>query len=280
MADVDRQAVAARAEEYYDSDDADAFYHTVWGGEDIHIGLYEQGDSIAAASRRTVEAMAERVLPLGPDTRVLDLGAGYGGSARLLAAQFGCPVTCLNISEVQNERNREMNAEQGLDGLISVSHGSFEDVPAEADSFEVVWSQDSFLHAGDRALVLDEIARVLVPGGRVVFTDPMQGDDVSPSSIQPILDRIHLASLGSPGFYEREMANRGFQDIGFDNLTHQLRNHYATVREELTSLSAAGKLPASSEYVDRMVTGLGHWVDGADQGKLRWGIIHARLGAT
>jgi sarcosine/dimethylglycine N-methyltransferase len=31
--------VVRTAREYYNSDDADAFYHNVWGGEDIHIGL-------------------------------------------------------------------------------------------------------------------------------------------------------------------------------------------------------------------------------------------------
>src|SRR6056297_2845372 len=29
-------------EDYYDSDDADTFYSTIWGGEDLHIGLYDE----------------------------------------------------------------------------------------------------------------------------------------------------------------------------------------------------------------------------------------------
>ena len=31
----------AQAEAYYDSPDADSFYFTIWGGEDIHIGMYK-----------------------------------------------------------------------------------------------------------------------------------------------------------------------------------------------------------------------------------------------
>ncbi len=50
------------AREYYNSTDADRFYATIWGGEDIHIGLYEsENDSIVDASRRTVEKMAATV---------------------------------------------------------------------------------------------------------------------------------------------------------------------------------------------------------------------------
>jgi sarcosine/dimethylglycine N-methyltransferase len=34
----------ATAREYYNSDDADNFYYTIWGGEDIHVGLYQSDD--------------------------------------------------------------------------------------------------------------------------------------------------------------------------------------------------------------------------------------------
>src|SRR5690606_16853278 len=69
-------------EAYYDSDEADRFYFHIWGGEDIHVGIYEPGDTIREASKRTVARMIEQVGEITKDMRVLDLGAGYGGSAR------------------------------------------------------------------------------------------------------------------------------------------------------------------------------------------------------
>jgi len=52
--------VVETARQYYNSDDADNFCFHVWGGEDIHIGLYAlQGESIATARRRTVDVMSE-----------------------------------------------------------------------------------------------------------------------------------------------------------------------------------------------------------------------------
>ncbi len=53
-------AAIALARDYYDSADADDFYRTIWGGEDIHIGLYDRGPDIRKASRRTVDHMAVR----------------------------------------------------------------------------------------------------------------------------------------------------------------------------------------------------------------------------
>ena len=46
---------ASTAANYYDSDDADRFYEGIWGGEDIHIGLYESAEValLRAGSRGT-----------------------------------------------------------------------------------------------------------------------------------------------------------------------------------------------------------------------------------
>ena len=275
-----RSQAVRKAEAYYDSTEADSFYRTVWGGEDIHIGLYERPDEdIAKASRRTVAGMARRladVAGLDADTRVIDLGAGYGGSARFLAANFGCRVTCLNLSEGQNALNREKNAEVGLDRLIDVVHGSFEDIPADDGSFDVAWSQDAILHSGDRRRVLDEVTRVLKPGGQFIFTDPMQADDCPAGVLQPILDRIHLATLGSFAFYRAELAARGFAEVATVPMVDNLRTHYARVGEDLRQRRAEITRLSGPAYVETMLRGLDHWVNGADQGYLAWGILHFR----
>jgi SAM-dependent methyltransferase len=264
------------ARDYYNSSDADNFYATIWGGEDIHIGLYKSpNEPIADASRRTVQKLAKAAKPT-TGTRVLDLGAGYGGAARYLANKYGTKVTCLNLSEIENERNREMNHEQGLDHLIDVVDGSFENLPFEDNAYDIVWSQDAFLHSGDRSRVLDEVARVLRPGGMLVFTDPMASPDCPPDVAAPILRRLHLETLGTPVFYERELTRLGFTDIDFDDQTPQLAAHYQRVLDE--SVRRGGDLDGlvSSDYIERMKTGLRHWVEGGKSRNLAWGIFTAR----
>ncbi|HZD88656.1 MAG TPA: methyltransferase domain-containing protein [Pseudolabrys sp.] len=272
------QRVLDVAETYYDSKDADEFYFHIWGGEDIHIGLYQSDkDAIGEASRRTVEAMADSVAGvLGKGARAIDLGSGFGGAARYLAKRFGCQVTCLNISKVENERNRKANAAAGLDKLIDVKHGTFEKVPEADGSFDVAWSQDAILHSGDRDQVVAEIARVLKPGGEFVFTDPMQADNCPPGVLQPVYDRIHLSSLGSVKFYREAAARHGLDLVDVRPMPDQLRNHYARVKVELQSRYDEMVKVASKEYVDRMLVGLQNWVDAADKGYLNWGILHFR----
>ncbi len=269
-------AVTEVAESYYDSGDADHFYYTIWGGEDIHIGLYDETADIREASARTVERMAGMLDGLGPDSTVLDIGSGYGGAARHLAKTYGCKVHCLNISKVQNDTNTRLSAEQGLADKITVVHGSFEDIPEPDSTFDVVWSQDAILHSGNRRKVLEEAHRVLKPGGIMVFTDPMQADDVPDGVLQPVYDRIHLSNLGSFGFYKTAAAEIGFSEVGIDDLSKQLPTHYGNVAIELKANYARLTENASSAYLDRMLIGLDNWVKAGKAGHLTWGILAFR----
>jgi cyclopropane fatty-acyl-phospholipid synthase-like methyltransferase len=274
---ADYKEAAKTAEDYYDSVDADAFYAAIWGGEDIHVGLYENdSEGIAEASARTVHHMASK-LDLKPGACVIDIGAGYGGAGRYLAREIGAHVTCLNLSEKENARNRRLTAEQGLEDKIEVVRGLFEDIPFPDNSFDVVWSQEAILHSGDRTRVLKEVSRVLKPGGDFIFTDPMQADDIDDASaLQPIYERIHLTDMGSIGFYRVTLEELGFDTVEIEDLTHQLRNHYARVREELKARRHALEDQISPDYAERMLNGLKHWVEGADAGQLAWGVLHFR----
>lgn len=268
-----RSKAATDAESYYDGSDADGFYASIWGGEDIHIGIYEAPDEpIRDASRRTVATMAGNVELSATDT-VIDLGAGYGGSARYLATHHACHVTCLNVSDVQNARNRTLTAERNLTGQIDVVYGDFENLPYDDEAFNVVWSQDALLHSGDRGAVVAEAARVCAQGGTIVFTDPMQSDDADQRVLQPVLDRINLSSLGSPGFYRREAAENGLEVRSFTDLTPHLVRHYGRVLEELLKNDSDARRISGDDYVDRMQTGLRHWIDAGSSGSLVWGIF-------
>src|SRR5918997_1613920 len=244
--------------------------------EHIHVGMYaDEFEEIGPASRRTVETMAD-LGGLVPESTVLDLGAGYGGAARYLARTHRCRVTCLNLSEVENQRNRRINAEQGLEELIEVVDGSFEDVPFQDNAFDLVWSQDSLLHSGDRARVLEEAVRVLRPGGQMIFTDPMATESASKEDLKPILQRLQLDTLATPSFYRRELLRLGLRSVEFHDHSEQLPRHYQRVYDELVrrKVELAGQV--SDQYCTRMQTGLQHWVRGGNAGNLAWGIFHAR----
>ncbi|ARF53178.1 SAM-dependent methyltransferase [Streptomyces gilvosporeus] len=263
---------------YYDSSDVDAFYNAVWGGEDIHTGIYAHTDEpIADASRRTVERVADRLADcLGPGHTVLDLGAGYGGTARYLAGRFGCRVVALNLSAAQNERHRKTNVAHGLDSAIEVVTGSFHDIPYPDGHFHAVCSLEAFCHSADRAKVLGEAGRVLKPGGALAFTDLMAAEDTPAEVLYRAVARLGVEALATPSFYVGRLTELALADIDFDDHSNQLFNHYTRLTDETGKREPELREVISHDYLDHLLENLPLWVDAAGREQLRWGIIHAR----
>ncbi|MFJ8386516.1 SAM-dependent methyltransferase [Streptomyces sp. NPDC094438] len=269
---------AEAARRYYDTSDVDGFYAAVWGGEDIHTGIYaHEHEPVADASRRTEETAAAKIADrLGPDCTVLDLGSGYGGPARHLAGNFGCRVVALNISEGQNARHRKTNAERGLDGLIEVVTGSFQDIPYPAEQFDVVWSQEAFCHSGDRKRLLGEAVRVLKPQGALVFTDLMAADATPPEALRPVVARLGVEALATPSFYRQQLAELGLGHVEFDDLSGQLLTHYLRLTEETRRRVAELRDVISPAYLESLLENLPRWVEACRRDQLRWGIFTCR----
>lgn len=101
----------------------------------------------------------------------------------------------------------------------------------------------------------------------------MQSHDCPNGVLQPILDRINLATLGSPSFYRNELSKLGFSEVKFVPLTEQLQTHYARVRTALVDSYGEVVKRSGRGYVDNMVKGLEHLVNGADKRHLG---LHAR----
>ena len=272
--DNDETDVRDVAEDYYDSNDADTFYSTIWGGEDLHIGLYDETSEIREASNATIERMVEQLPALNADTRLLDLGAGYGGAMRKLVERTGCSATCLNISETQNDTNRYRNRRAGVADRIKVVHGVFERTSRRRTPATTCCGarMPSFIPTSARPCCRR-------PGA---FSSP-EATSSSPTRcrrttcpkacLQPVYDRLNLTSLGSFRFYREAARSLGFEILAQEDLTGQLRTHYARVREELlANYDALRANEASAEYLDKMAVGLENWVKAADAGHLAWGI--------
>ncbi|MFI1198165.1 methyltransferase domain-containing protein [Streptomyces sp. NPDC020883] len=262
---------------YYDTSDVDGFYDAVWGGEDIHVGIYAHPqESVADASQRTVQYAADQVADLlGPDATVLDLGSGYGGSARALAERFGCRVVALDLSERHNQRHRAANARRGLDGLIEVVTGSLADLPYEAGRFDVVWSLEVLSHVEDKKGALAEAVRVLKPGGGLVFSDIMADEQASPEVLWPALSRLITQHLATPSGYLESLSQLGLR-ARFEDRTGDIATHYARLDEEVHRRAAELRTVISPAYVEELRANLPLWVDITRRGLLRWGLFHAR----
>jgi SAM-dependent methyltransferase len=169
-------------------------------------------DAIAAAARSGV------VLTEG--TRLLDVGCGFGGTARHLAAAFGCRVTGVDLTREFVAVGRELTRRVGLDGRVSIVQGSALELPfneATDELFDVAWTEHVQMNIADKQKFYGEIARVLKPGGSLVFHDVFRGrspdDPVYPV---PWADHPDLSKLG-----EEEDIRTAIQQAGLEALDWQ-----------------------------------------------------------
>lgn len=267
-------SVVSRTRDYYNSNKVLAFQQLVYNNSDhCSIGLYKEQESIHEAMYATVQRMAAQI-PLTASDTVLDMGAGYGGAARYLVQTSGCSVDCLNLSKAQNKRNRELNRQHGFAAKIRVIEGNFEEIVLADGYYDVVWSQDALLFSSNRVGMLQEVLRVLKPGGHFIFTDPMQGSDCSEETLKPLLQRLHLDSLASFDFYSSTAERLGFEEVQLIDLTEQLSRHYARLLEEINAQYEIFLRACGREYIEHQRHGLQHWIKAGKKRHLNWGILH------
>jgi SAM-dependent methyltransferase len=119
----------------------------------------------------------ERLLPLldlRPASHVLEVASGSGGPALYVARTFGCRVTGIDANESGVATASQAAAAAGVDQQVCFRHADAAGVlPFEPAAFDALICIDSMNHFPDRAGVLREWRRVLRPGGRALFTDPV-----------------------------------------------------------------------------------------------------------
>jgi len=111
-----------------------------------------------------------------PGDRVLDIGAGLAGPARMLASLRNCRVDCLELSPDYCAGAVLLNRLTGLDDRIDVHQGSALDMPFPDASFDAAWMQNVGMNIADKRTLYANIHRVLKPGGRFAFQEMAAGE--------------------------------------------------------------------------------------------------------
>ena len=145
----------------------------------------------------TEELLAQ--LDVGPATSVLDVGAGLGGPARLLAKHRGCRVTCLDVTPAFCAAARLLTDMTGLSDRVDVHEGDATAMPFADRSFDLVWMQNAAMNIADKAQLFGEVRRVLRPGGRLALQEIVAGDAGKPAFFPvPWADTAALSFLAEP----------------------------------------------------------------------------------
>jgi ubiquinone/menaquinone biosynthesis C-methylase UbiE len=143
---------------------------------------------------------------LGGGARVLDVGCGTGRVAAALAGRGA------KVWGVDPSAEMLAVARSRVPSSVGLKEGRAEALPFRDAWFDGAVSMLS-VHLLDRPQAFAELARVLVPGGRLVFAtfDPAHFDGFWLNRLFPTMRRVDLERFPGPGDLERELGAAGFE---------------------------------------------------------------------
>ena len=152
------------------------------------------------------------LLELGAGKRVLEVACGSGGMTCRMAAETGAHCTGVDINENGIEAGKTKAREQRLESLVAfqvVDAG--QRLPFADESFDAVFSNDAINHLPGRENVLRDWRRVLKPGGRLLFTDPVVVTGAVTNEEIRLRSSIGFYLFPPAGYNERTLAEVGFE---------------------------------------------------------------------
>lgn len=191
----------------------------------------------AAAVREAIE-----ILGLVAGQRVLDVGAGLGGPARLMAQEAGCSVTAIELQTDLYEISRLLTDRCGLSEHVTHLNGDVLAQNFSGQEFDAVVSWLVFLHIADRATLFLVLYAALRPGGLFYFEDYVARSPLTAAEKQTLADDVYCTYLPDPDRYVADLEQVGFVDIEIRDMTPDWIPFVRTRRDDFKA-----KLSANAE---------------------------------
>ena len=157
--------------------------------EEIIGRLKEKGIDLASVKRSDIAAVDEfhvrgaavsKELAREIDMHrldVLDIGCGLGGACRMLADEFNCTVTGIDLSREYIRTARALSKLVKIDHKTIFKVGDAVDLPFGDQVFDVVWTQHVQMNVPDKKKFYSEITRVLKSQGHFLYYDIFKNND-------------------------------------------------------------------------------------------------------
>lgn len=189
-------------------------------------------DEFHVRGRQATLELAGIVRP-APGERVLDIGSGLGGAARVLAATCGCHVTGIDLTGDYCRAAAELTRWVGLGDLVEYRQADALDMPFGDGSFDVAWTQHAAMNIADKARLYREVHRVLRPGGRFALYDILQGEGGPVHFPVPWAREPSISHLVTPGEWRRLLEAAGFEVVHWRDSTAAGQDWFAEMNRRL-----------------------------------------------
>ena len=203
------------------------WYDSVYGGfaDELNAEIRAEafGEEIGQNSWLTADEHRRffDLLGLDESTEVLEVATGSGGPALFMVRETGCRLTGVDLHDDGVGTANRAAAAAGLEERARFQRvDARAGLPFEDGSFDALLCIDSINHMYERAAVLRDWQRVLRPGGRLLFTDPI----VVSGMIRREEMVLRSGGMGEfvftpPGLDEELLRAAGFDEIQVEDRT-------------------------------------------------------------
>jgi len=208
-------------------DELDEIYRDVWGTH-LHHGLWEaKGETQKKATENLSNLVLNHIYPI-KDQNLIDVGCGYGETARLAVIAGASKVTGFTLSQKQYAYACKTSDPQKTE--YQLKNWLKNNLPSEcADG---VYSIECFSHIDDKALFFQEIQRVLKPNGRFVLTAWLTADRPIRKLeknflLEPICQDSHLPSMMSSNEIKQLITRSRLLLEGYEDLSRKVERTWS-----------------------------------------------------
>ncbi|NKQ55658.1 methyltransferase domain-containing protein [Amycolatopsis sp. K13G38] len=213
------------------------------------------GESYHPGGQALTERLAD-ALDLRAGQRVVDVAAGPGATARLLAAQRGVSVDGIELNDSTVATAQATTAGAGLTQAVRFHTGDAERIPLPDAEFDSVICECAFCTFPDKPTAAAEFARVLRPGGRVGITDVTVHPDGLPAELAGLTGWVACIADARPlSDYIAILDAAGLRTLHTQRHDEALRSMIDTIeaRLKLLRMTAPDQLIAAGVDVDAVL---------------------------
>ncbi len=214
------------------------------------------------------ELIAQLALP--PGSRVLDAGCGLGGSAFLMAREFGFLVEGIDLSRNMLSLANAKLAAHALRERVNLKYGDCLELD-RVEHYDAIYSRDVFLHIADKRRLFAVLHAALRRAGKLLFTDYCCGEPPWTEDFAEYVRRRGYDLRTLPA-YAQLISAGGFEAVVYRDLTDRF---IEILNADLERIASLGLDEAEREKLAHSWRGK---LERARSGDHRWGLFTAVRG--
>jgi ubiquinone/menaquinone biosynthesis C-methylase UbiE len=208
--------------------------------------------------------------------RVLDICSGLGGPARYLAWKTGCSVTGIDLTASRVEGATALTAAAGLADKVQFRQGNALALPFADAGFTLAISQEAFAHIPHKPTLVPGIARVLQPGGRLVFSDILSRERLGEDDARRLFEGMRFSEIATAADYRGWLQAAGMSVVRVTDLSDEWTRILVERHAMYRSLREPTVARLGLEHYERYDRAYEHFVGLYRSGVLAGALFHAR----